>query len=109
MYKSPEPPKKTASKSIGNTESRRIGSQSGAQISMRISWKKIDVEYSFLDYLQHGMQINCVVAIDFTGSNGNPNSANSLHYINPNPNILNQYETSILSVGTIIQVFYKTQ
>ena len=28
--------------------------------------------YSFIDYLRGGMEINLTVAIDFTGSNGNP-------------------------------------
>ena len=91
-------------KTMTNSDTRRIGNQSGKAITTGITWKQIDVEYSFLDYLQHGMQINCVIAIDFTGSNGAPSHPQSLHYINPNPNILNQYESSILSVGTIIQV-----
>ena len=42
--------------------------------------------YSFLDYIRGGMQINLVVAIDFTGSNGSPNVPTSLHYIGTNSN-----------------------
>ena len=36
---------------------------------------------SFLDYIMGGCQINLVVAIDYTGSNGDPRYANSLHYM----------------------------
>jgi Ca2+-dependent lipid-binding protein len=38
---------------------------------------------SFLDYLKGGMQLNVVASIDFTGSNGDPRSPSSLHYVNP--------------------------
>ena len=47
------------------------------------------------------MQMNFTVAIDFTGSNGNPATPTSLHYINPyQPN---QYAAAIQAVGEIIQ------
>ena len=42
------------------------------------------------------------VAVDFTASNGNPNSPSSLHYINPY-GTPNQYCMAIQSVGDIIQ------
>uniref|UniRef100_A0A3Q4H432 C2 domain-containing protein n=1 Tax=Neolamprologus brichardi TaxID=32507 RepID=A0A3Q4H432_NEOBR len=38
-------------------------------------------EYTFLDYIMGGCQINFTIAIDFTGSNGDPRSPQSLHYI----------------------------
>ena len=78
------------------------GSQSGQSINAEVTWKKIEQEYSFLDYLQHGMQINAIVSIDFTGSNGIPTHPQSLHYLQPQ--FFNQYENAIQSVGTIIQV-----
>jgi len=57
---------------------------------------------TFLDYIQGGMELSFTVAVDFTASNGNPQSSNSLHYIDPmgKPN---QYLTAINSVGEIIQ------
>ena len=58
--------------------------------------------YSFIDYLRGGMQINLTVAIDFTGSNGVPNMPNSLHYLGPNPN---QYETAIKACGDIVAYY----
>lgn len=62
---------------------------------------KKEIKPSFLDYLKGGTQLNFTVAVDFTGSNGNPSSPNSLHYINPyQPN---QYVAAIQAVGEIIQ------
>jgi len=57
--------------------------------------------YSFLDYVRGGTELACTFAIDFTASNGNPSSPESLHYFLPNGQ--NQYETAIQSVGQIIE------
>ena len=56
--------------------------------------------YSFLDYIAGGCQINLLIAIDFTGSNGNPNSPSSLHYINPNG--YNHYQLALHAVSDIL-------
>ena len=58
--------------------------------------------YSFIDYLRGGMQINLWVAIDFTGSNGAPNLPNSLHYLGAKAN---QYETAIRACGDIVAYY----
>ncbi|KAK6490320.1 copine-3-like [Huso huso] len=58
-------------------------------------------EYTFLDYIMGGCQINFTVGIDFTGSNGDPRSPESLHYISPQG--LNEYLMAIWSVGLVIQ------
>lgn len=55
---------------------------------------------SFVDYLRSGLQLNLIVAIDFTGSNGSPTAPTSLHYINSNS--LNQYQTALKSIGNIL-------
>jgi len=57
---------------------------------------------SFLDYIQGGTQVNFTVAVDFTGSNGNPQDSRSLHYNDPSGRP-NQYVTAIRAVGDIIQ------
>lgn len=41
------------------------------------------------------------MGIDFTGSNGDPRSPNSLHYMSPDG--LNQYLSALWSVGQVIQ------
>ncbi|XP_066942363.1 copine-8-like isoform X1 [Macrobrachium rosenbergii] len=59
--------------------------------------------YSFLDYIKGGMEINAFIGIDFTASNGNPQSPQSLHYINTmNPN---QYVRAIQAVGEIVEEY----
>uniref|UniRef100_A0A8C3GB12 Copine-3 n=1 Tax=Cyclopterus lumpus TaxID=8103 RepID=A0A8C3GB12_CYCLU len=45
--------------------------------------------------------LNCPVGIDFTGSNGDPRSPNSLHYMSPDG--LNQYLSALWSVGHVVQ------
>ncbi|KAM6458199.1 copine-1 isoform 2-T6 [Liasis olivaceus] len=68
---------------------------------IRLKSCKIETEYSFLDYIMGGCQINFTVGIDFTGSNGDPKSPDSLHYISPNG--INEYLTAIWSVGGVVQ------
>ncbi|XP_066274481.1 copine-3-like isoform X1 [Branchiostoma lanceolatum] len=58
-------------------------------------------EYSFLDYVFGGCQINFTVGIDFTGSNGNPQDPASLHYLGHGQP--NQYQLAIRSVGGVVQ------
>ncbi|XP_049420812.1 copine-3-like [Epinephelus fuscoguttatus] len=58
-------------------------------------------EYTFLDYIMGGCQINFTIAIDCTGSNGDPRTPQSLHYINPEG--YNEYLTAIWAVGNVIQ------
>lgn len=41
------------------------------------------------------------IAIDFTGSNGDPRLPSSLHYINPQG--FNEYLAAIWAVGNVIQ------
>ncbi|XP_061876609.1 copine-3-like [Entelurus aequoreus] len=58
-------------------------------------------EYTFLDFIFGGCQMNFTIAIDFTGSNGDPKSPNSLHYISPQG--FNEYLAAIMAVGNVIQ------
>uniref|UniRef100_A0A8C1U5W9 Copine III n=1 Tax=Cyprinus carpio TaxID=7962 RepID=A0A8C1U5W9_CYPCA len=46
-------------------------------------------------------QLNFTVGIDFTGSNGDPRSPDSLHYISPQG--VNEYLSAIWSVGLVVQ------
>ncbi|KAM9774637.1 copine-3-like [Syngnathus typhle] len=65
--------------------------------------KKCEIvkEYTFLDFIFGGCQINFTIAIDFTGSNGDPTSPQSLHYIHPHG--YNEYLSAIMAVGNVIQ------
>ena len=73
----------------------------GAGKSIKIAVEALK-NYGFLDYIRGGMQINLTVAIDFTGSNGNPSQPNSLHYIGTNSNA---YEVAIRSCGNIVAYY----
>ncbi|XP_055825308.1 protein BONZAI 1-like [Solanum dulcamara] len=64
------------------------------------------IQYTFLDYLASGYELNFMVAIDFTASNGNPRLPDSLHYIDPSGRP-NSYQRAILDVGEVLQ-FYDT-
>ena len=61
---------------------------------------KLEKEYSFLDYLKGGMEINLIIGIDFTSSNLDPKLPNSLHNITSNA--MNAYEKAIKSCGDIV-------
>ncbi|GAB4845798.1 Protein BONZAI 1 [Ancistrocladus abbreviatus] len=62
------------------------------------------VQYTFLDYLSAGYELNFMVAIDFTASNGNPRLPDSLHYIDPSGRP-NAYQKAILEVGGVLQFY----
>ncbi|ETO30464.1 hypothetical protein RFI_06657 [Reticulomyxa filosa] len=48
-----------------------------------IESQNLKKKYSFLEYITGGMEVNLIVAIDFTGSNGDPKDVKSLHYMGP--------------------------
>ncbi|XP_032822313.1 copine-8-like isoform X1 [Petromyzon marinus] len=62
---------------------------------------KVESDYTFLDYIKGGTQINFTVAIDFTASNGSPSQPTSLHYLSPYQ--LNAYALALKAVGEIVQ------
>ncbi|KAH9509557.1 Copine-3 [Bulinus truncatus] len=58
-------------------------------------------EFSFLEYIFGGLQINLTVGVDFTESNGRPDDPRSLHFVNPaEPN---EYMKAISAVGAVLQ------
>ncbi|CAD5115458.1 DgyrCDS4430 [Dimorphilus gyrociliatus] len=60
-----------------------------------------EVEYSFIDFIQGGLQVHLSVAVDFTQSNGDPAQSDSLHYHTSTRH--SQYAYAIEAVGSIIQ------
>jgi len=78
----------------------RKGYQNSGQIVVKSV--KIEQDTTFLDYVRGGLKINLVVAVDMTGSNGKPNSPESLHFIHPNTGE-NAYTTAMRTVGEILQ------
>lgn len=62
------------------------------------------IQYTFLDYLAGGFELNFMVAIDFTASNGNSRLPDSLHYIDPSGRP-NSYQRAIIEVGEVLQFY----
>ncbi|KAK4264577.1 hypothetical protein QN277_025735 [Acacia crassicarpa] len=62
------------------------------------------VQHTFLDYLAGGFELNFMVAIDFTASNGNPRLPDSLHYMDPSGRP-NTYQRAILEIGEVLQFY----
>ena len=53
-----------------------------------------------------GCEVSVVMAIDFTGSNGDPATPASLHYLDRSgAGRLNQYQQAILSVGNVVEPY----
>jgi hypothetical protein len=57
---------------------------------------------TFLDYINGGCEMQLCVAIDFTGSNGDPRKPGTLHYLTPGGTSMNDYEKAISAIGGIL-------
>jgi hypothetical protein len=60
---------------------------------------------SFVSYLSGGLELNVVVGIDFTGSNGNPREPGTLHYLDPTGTTKNDYEKAISSILSVLSKY----
>ncbi|XP_030204375.1 copine-3 isoform X1 [Gadus morhua] len=83
--------------------SKKKQKKKGYKNSGVIIIKKCEIvrQYTFLDYIMGGCQLNFTIAIDFTGSNGDPRTPQSLHFIDPQG--YNEYLAAIWAVGSVIQ------
>ena len=66
-------------------------------------------EPTFLDYINGGWELNMVVGVDFTASNGRPSDPRSLHYRAPDGSSFNQYELSVLALADVITAYDQDQ
>src|SRR6185295_18762851 len=67
-------------KTVKTDKVEKVG-KLGKDATISVLQASIDEPPTFLDYIAGGTEINLVVAIDFTGSNGDPRTPKSLHYI----------------------------
>ena len=74
------------------------------KIEIVISIEKFD-KISLIKLKKDGLNIDLSIAIDFTGSNGDPNFSDSLHYIKNG--FVNNYEKSIRACCDILSVYNK--
>jgi len=63
---------------------------------------------TFVDYVTGGCELELQIAIDFTGSNGDPRRPGTLHYLHPDGQ-LNDYEKAISAVGGILSKYDSDQ
>jgi len=87
---------------INQKKKEKKGSKYKNSGIVKLTEIKFDRIPSFLDYIQEGLQLNFTLAVDFTGSNGNPSNPKSLHYKDPSGSP-NQYVSAIQAVGEIVQ------
>eukprot|EP01083_Nonionella_stella_P198472 728659_1 len=67
---------------------------------------------TFIDYLQGGVDMSLMVAIDFTASNNHPSNIDSLHCIqHPNSGqpIISAYQHAIRVIGNIVSIYDNDQ
>lgn len=57
---------------------------------------------TFLNYIHGGCEMQLCVAIDFTGSNGDPRKPGTLHYLSPDGRSMNDYEKAISAIGGLL-------
>ena len=62
---------------------------------------------TFADYIAGGCELNVNVAIDFTGSNGDPRRPGTLHYLDPYG--LNDYQKAITAIVGILSKYDSDQ
>ncbi|KAJ3586138.1 hypothetical protein NHX12_012539 [Muraenolepis orangiensis] len=65
---------------------------------------KVESEYTFVDFIRGGTQLNFTVAIDFTASNGSPSQPSSLHFLSPYG--MNVYGLALRAVGEVLQDYH---
>ena len=58
---------------------------------------------TFGQFVCGGLELSMMIAIDYTGSNGNPTDPSSLHYVNSNQK--NAYQSIITSIGQVIEEY----
>uniref|UniRef100_A0A914Y8A0 Copine-3 n=1 Tax=Panagrolaimus superbus TaxID=310955 RepID=A0A914Y8A0_9BILA len=74
---------------------------------LRFEVAKLEQEYTFLDFIHGGLELEFTVAVDFTASNGAVTVPTSLHFCNPHSS--NEYQMAIKAVLEICQAYNKTK
>lgn len=94
---------------INEDKKRRKGSRYTNSGKLRLANVSVTPMPTFVQYLQQAsLSMRFIIAIDFTGSNGDPRSPQSLHF-NADPARPNEYVRSLRSVGTVLSSYDPTQ
>ncbi|CAL8074659.1 unnamed protein product [Orchesella dallaii] len=65
---------------LSRTQSSALEQNLTSGMSINILNLRTEIQKTFMDHLQEGLELNYAVAIDFTASNGEPTRHSSLHY-----------------------------
>jgi hypothetical protein len=84
---------------VNEKKKKKKGDYKGSG-SLHLTDIQVKPNYSFVDYLMHGLQMNLVVGIDYTGSNGTPTRKESLHFIGNLEG--NSYQRALSAVSAIL-------
>jgi len=88
-------------------ENERIKEKKGSKYSgsgvLHVKNARIEKRHSFLEYIRGGCELNLIVAVDFTASNGAPSTPQSLHHRGTTG--LNEYQKAILSIGEVLEPY----
>ena len=63
----------------------------------------VEIHPTFTDYIVGGCEISAIIAIDYTGSNGDPSQPSSLHHVSTIQK--NQYQQAIEAVGQVVEPY----
>ncbi|KAG2499353.1 hypothetical protein HYH03_002928 [Edaphochlamys debaryana] len=69
---------------------------------LQVSSMVVELRPTFLDYLAAGAEVGFLVAVDFTGSNGDPRQPGTKHYIGGGPT---QYELAVMGIGRVLEFY----
>lgn len=86
------------------TQQPMVSSGAAAELTARMAATNLGqpLQPNFVDYLSGGLELNVMVAIDFTGSNGNPRVPGTLHYLGEGKN---DYERAIEAILSILSKY----
>ena len=90
--------------SSGSTISLEKAGKDTGTIVVEEAEVNIDRSDAFFEYISGGCQLDVVVAIDFTGSNGDPRQPGTLHHFHSDGG-LNDYEKASTSIVDILEKF----
>ena len=81
-------------------KNKKNGKDAGTLICM---YAEVIYQPSFLDYIMGGTEVNFMVAVDFTASNGRQDQPDSLHNVTSGQP--NQYQQAIHQVGDVLEYY----
>ena len=83
---------------VNDKKKRKKGRRYKNSGTVTVMFAQVKTVFSLLEYIKGGMKVGVQVAIDFTGSNGDPNQPGTLHYFDPRGRP-NQYQAAIDSIN----------